>query len=214
LIKKIPYKYFLTVALAAGLLNRASAQETDSLVRPAPVDSVVRTADPLEVNKRQIDSVLLKHSPRKAAFRSAVLPGWGQIYNKKYWKLPIVYGALGVSAGVFIYNVKNYRELRFAYKAKVLAAGPTFDSTMYNQLQSKFIRFPAEDLRYYRDEFRRNIDYSVLAFILLWGLNVVDATVDAHLKTFDVSPELGLRFKPGYSEMAGTNGISIILAFK
>jgi hypothetical protein len=54
----------------------------------------------------------------------------------------------------------------------------------------------------------------VLVFVLFWGLNVVDAAVDAHLKTFDVSPDLGLRFKAGYSDLARTNGFSIVLTFK
>ena len=69
-------------------------------------------------------------------------------------------------------------------------------------------------LRSYRDEFRRNIDYSILAIILLWGLNVVHATVDAHLKAFDVNPDLSLQFKLGPSHMAGTTGVSLVLAFK
>ena len=69
-------------------------------------------------------------------------------------------------------------------------------------------------LRSYRDEFRRNIDYSALVFILMWGLNVVDATVDAHLKPFDVSKDLTLKFKIGPSQMARTTGLSLVLAFK
>jgi hypothetical protein len=69
-------------------------------------------------------------------------------------------------------------------------------------------------LRYNRDEFRRNVDYSIVAFVILWGLNVVDASVDAHLKTFDVSPDLSLRVVPGYSTMAGTNGVSLVLSLK
>ena len=69
-------------------------------------------------------------------------------------------------------------------------------------------------LRSYRDDFRRNIDYSALFFLALWGLNVVDATVDAHLKPFDVSPDLSLRFKIGPSDMARTTGVSLVLAFK
>jgi hypothetical protein len=69
-------------------------------------------------------------------------------------------------------------------------------------------------LRTYRDEFRRNVDYSALFFIVLWGLNVVDAAVDAHLRTFDVTPDLGFKFKFGHSEMAGTTGLSLVLAFK
>jgi hypothetical protein len=213
LIKSFTHRLLLCCFFAAASLL-APAQGPDTLARTVPLESAVRTADTAIANRKAVDSVLAVHSPRKAAFRSAVLPGWGQIYNKKYWKLPIVYGALGVSAGVFVFNLKNYRELRQAYKARVLAAGRPPDSTLYFQIDPKFRRFAAEDLRYYRDEFRRNIDYSVLAFMLLWGLQVVDATVDAHLKTFDVSPDLGLRFRAGYSEMAGTNGVSIILAFK
>jgi hypothetical protein len=68
-----------------------------------------------------------------------------------------------------------------------------------------------ESLRFQRNLFRRDIDYSALVFILLWGLNVVDASVDAHLKSFDVGPDLSLQLKPGYSEMARTNGISLVL---
>ncbi|MEY5033886.1 MAG: hypothetical protein RL447_264, partial [Bacteroidota bacterium] len=68
-----------------------------------------------------------------------------------------------------------------------------------------------ESLRYYRDQFRRDIDYSVLFFLILWGLNVVDATVDAHLKSFDVGPDLSLQLKPGRSQLAGTSGLSVVL---
>lgn len=184
--------------------------------RLVPVDSLPKIADTLQ-NGKKVDSVLKVHSPRKATIRSAILPGWGQAYNKRYWKIPIVYTALGVTGYIFTYNLKTYRDLRFAYRAKYLASlppGQGRDTTLLSQIKTKFRAYPAEDLRYYRDEFRRNIDYSALFFILFWGLNIVDATVDAHLRSFDVSPDLSLRFKAGYSEMAQTNGISLVLAFK
>lgn len=152
-----------------------------------------------------------EYKPGKAALRSAILPGWGQIYNKKYWKLPIVYGALGTSAGVFFYNLKNYRDTRFAYQAKYKAALPVPDSTDYFKIKPKLKPLSPESLRFYRDEFRRDIDYSVIFFVALWGLNVVDAAVDAHLKAFDVSPDLSFQVKPGHSQMAGTNGLSLVL---
>ena len=66
-------------------------------------------------------------------------------------------------------------------------------------------------IKTFRNQVRQNVDYTVLFFILFWGLNVVDATVDAHLKTFDVSDDLSLQIKPGYSQLANTNGISIVL---
>jgi hypothetical protein len=160
------------------------------------------------------DSLKQIHSPRKAALRSAILPGLGQIYNKKYWKLPIIYGALGVSGGVFFYNLKNYRDTRFAYKVKYNMRVNHTDSALAASIKPNLRPLSEESLRFYRNQFRRDIDYSALFFVLLWGLNVVDATVDAHLKTFDVSPDLSMRIKPGHSELAGTNGLSLVFATK
>jgi hypothetical protein len=153
------------------------------------------------------------YSPKVAATRSAILPGLGQIYNRKYWKLPIVYGALGITGGVFFYNIKNYKDLKFAYAAKYKASlqPPLRDSTDYFKIPPELLPLSLESLRFNRDQFRRNVDYSVLVFLILWGLNVVDAAVDAHLKAFDVSPDLSLYIKPGHSKMAGTNGMSLVL---
>ena len=169
------------------------------------------TPDPKNTKK---DSVAVNvHSPRKASIRSAILPGLGQAYNKSYWKIPIVYGALGATAAVFAYNLNNYKDTRFAYQAKYKASLPIpqRDSTDYFKIRSDLTPLSQETLRFYRDQFRRDIDYSVLFFLIAWGLNVVDATVDGHLKSFDVSPDLSLKIKPGHSEMAGTNGLSLVL---
>ena len=182
------------------------AQEKDSLaVKDSPGPSAKIQTD------TKTDSLIKKHSPKKAAIYSAILPGLGQIYNKKYWKLPIVYAIMGTSAGIFIYNYNNYKDTRFAYRVKYNMRFNHTDSALFVQIKDNLKPLSEESLRFYRNQFRRDIDYSVLVFILLWGLNVVDATVDAHLKTFDVSPDLSLRLKPGYSEMAGTNGISLVL---
>ncbi len=157
------------------------------------------------------DSAFRAHSPKKAALRSAILPGWGQIYNKKYWKLPIVYGILGTSGGIFLFNLKQYKDTRFAYRVKYNMRVNGTDSALYSQIKSNLKPLGEESLRFYRNQYRRDIDYSVLFFILLWGLNVVDAAVDAHLKSFDVTPDLSLRIQPGHSELANTNGLSLVL---
>lgn len=172
-----------------------------------PKDSTpVITAKIVSVKK---DS-LKKHSPRVAAIRSAILPGLGQIYNKKYWKLPIVYGALGACAGIFTYNLQWYQRTRYAYK--VLATNDVSNfPNVHPKLQFLIARNDLNSLQFLRKQYRRDIDYSALVFIILWGLNVMDATVDAHLKSFDVSPELSLQIKPGHSQMAGTNGVSLVL---
>jgi hypothetical protein len=173
----------------------------------------LRVPEDVKIKQVNKDSLNNLHSPRKAAIRSAIIPGWGQIYNKKYWKLPIVYGALGTTAGVFIFNLKTYKDLRFAYAAQYKASLPASqgrDSTDYFKIKSEYLPISQESLRFNRDQFRRNIDYTVLVFVALWGLNVMDATVDAHLKSFNVSPDLSLKIKPGHSEMANTNGLSFV----
>lgn len=181
----------------------------------AQVPSTLIKEDSVAVVKVKKDSaVIKKHSPRTAAIRSAILPGLGQIYNKKYWKLPIVYGALGISGGVFFFNLKNYNDTRFAYRVKYNMRANRTDSALFSKIKPALQPLSEESLRFYRDQYRRDIDYSVLFFLLLWGLNVVDATVDGHLKSFDVSPDLSMRIKPGYSELARTNGVSVVLNFK
>lgn len=187
------------------------SQEKEELIK---VDSTTTTTIETDSSDNKVKKKVRVYNPGKAALRSAILPGLGQIYNKKYWKLPIVYGALGISAGVFVYNYTNYKDTRFAYKAKYNAAQPgatAADSAELLKIKPELRRYSTETLRYYRDQFRRDIDKSVLFFVIMWGLNVVDAAVDAHLKAFDVSPDLSLQFKPGRSRMAGTNGLSLVL---
>lgn len=193
----------LLVTLLAAV--NCFAQEPDT-TRPKEPVPVIKNKP---VNK--YDSATLAHSPRKAAIRSAILPGWGQIYNKKYWKLPIVYGALGICTGIFIYNLNNYNDFRFAYRVKYNMRVNFTDSALYPKIKRNLLPLSEESLRFQRNLFRRDIDYSALVFILLWGLNIVDASVDAHLKSFDVSPDLSFRLKAGYSEIAKTNGISLVL---
>ena len=130
--------------------------------------------------------------------------------------MPIIYAALGTTAYVFLFNMRTYKDMKFAYSARYKAELPIPDSTDYFKLKPIYQNpnVSSNSIKYNRDEFRRYVDYSVLVFVALWGLNVVDASVDAHLKSFDVSPDLGLHFKAGYSDLARTNGFSIILAIK
>lgn len=105
----------------------------------------------------------------------------------------------------------NYKDTKFAYRVKYNMRVFGTDSASFASIKDNLKPLSEESLKFYRNQFRRDIDYSALVFILLWGLNVVDATVDAHLKSFDVSPDLSLRIKPGYSDLARTNGLSLIL---
>jgi hypothetical protein len=204
--------FFLSTFLLGSLILTAQEVRTinrnDSLVVTQPTDSVP-AASPKLISR--YDSLTQKHNPKKAAIRSAILPGWGQVYNKKYWKVPIVYGALGTCGIIFAYNMRNYNETRFAYRVKYNMRVNGTDSNLYASIRNHLKPLQEDALRNYRNQFRKDIDYSVLVFILLWGLNVVDAAVDAHLKAFDVSPDLSFHFKPGYSGLAGTHGISLVV---
>jgi len=180
-----------------------------------PAENPAAIKDSSAIKKSKVDTTKKKiYDPKVAARRSAIIPGWGQIYNKKYWKLPLVYGGLGVTGYIFVNNIKIYKEYKFAYSARIKAQPPTLDSTDYNELDNIYKVLSPNSIRSARDEFRRYVDYSALIFILLWGLNVVDAAVDAHLKNFDISPDLSLQLRPGYSDMARTNGVSLVLTFK
>lgn len=148
------------------------------------------------------------YRPRKAIVRSAIIPGWGQVTNKKIWKVPVVYAALGVTTYLFFRNLKQYRDSRDAY---ILAtdSDPNNDYLIKEPYFS--VRNQPDRIRSFRNEVRQNVDYSALFFLVFWGLNVVDAAVDAHLKTFDVSDNLSLQLKPGFSPLANTNGISLLV---
>lgn len=149
-----------------------------------------------------------KYNPNVAIRRSLILPGWGQATNKKYWKIPLVYGALVTTTVVFFKNIRQYKDARNAY---ILATDTVKANDIFIKQPYFSVKDQPERIRVFRNEVRQNIDYSVLFFIAFWGLNVADAAVDAHLKTFDVSDDLSLRIKAGYSPMANTNGMSLVL---
>ena len=203
MLKKILFPFFLFFSSHLVCLYSHGQQKNDTAVISTPRDT-----DTTGKNILAADTFLLKkHNPKIATFRSAVLPGWGQAYNRKYWKIPIIYGALGTTAAVFVFNLKTYKALRQAY-IYLSDTIPSNDAL----IDPDFVRLSPESIRSYRGSFRQNVDYSVLFFILFWGLNVVDATVDAHLKSFDVSNDITLKVKPFLN--LGATGISLVFSFK
>jgi hypothetical protein len=165
------------------------------------------TITPNNFNKYLDSAALKKYKPSIAIKRSAMLPGWGQYTNKKYWKIPLVYAGVGIPTYLFFRNLKQYREAKEAYSLAT-DTDPTNDILIKEPYYS--VRTQPDRIRVFRNEVRQNVDYSVLFFIIFWGLNVADAAVDANLKTFDVSDDISVRMKGGYSEMARTNGVSVV----
>ena len=121
-------------------------------------------------------------TPAKAAFYSAILPGLGQAYNKKYWKIPLVYGAIGTSLYFYIDNNKKYHDYRNAYKRRLEG----FNDDNYQFLDDS--RLIAGQKFY-----QRNRDLSSLFVLAFYALNIVDANVDAALIQFNVNERLSLR---------------------
>ncbi|MBF2708299.1 DUF5683 domain-containing protein [Flavobacterium soyangense] len=121
-------------------------------------------------------------TPAKAAFYSAILPGLGQAYNKKYWKIPLVYGAIGVSLYYYIDSNKSYHQYRDAYKRRL--EGYTDDKFSYLD-QSRLITA--------QKFYQRNRDLSALFVVGFYVLNIIDANVDAALIQFNVNENLSVR---------------------
>jgi hypothetical protein len=130
------------------------------------------------------------HSPNKAAIYSAVLPGLGQAYNKKYWKIPVVYAGFGTMAYFINSNAIEYNKFRNAYDYKT-STNP--DPSKYNEYVNKY---PEASLLQGRDYYRRNRDLSYILTGVWYLLNVVDAAVDAYLFDYDVSEDLTLHIRP------------------
>ena len=122
---------------------------------------------------------------KRTTWHSAVLPGWGQVNNGKWWKVPLVYGALGASGYYIQTEGATYKEYRDGY----VALTDDDPETVYVTSLS------TSDVLAARDFHRTNLEQSVLTFVLIWGAQVVDAHVDAHLLGFDVSEDLG--WQPG-----------------
>ena len=191
-------QFFLLLFISIAAFTGLQGQDRIAAVKPASADTAI--------GKKNAVKPKPEHSPRKATIRSAILPGWGQAYNKKYWKVPFVYGALGTAAGFFIYNRKEYVDARDAYRNKMDG-----DPTNNGLIKPKFQPIDPESVRQYRIAVRQYVDYSVLAFVILWGLNVVDATVDGHLKAFEVTDNLSLQINPSYSPQTRQANLGLVL---
>lgn len=157
------------------------------------------------IEKKEIDPL----RPSKAAFYSAILPGAGQFYNKKYWKIPIVWGAIGTGVYFYIRNDKQFDRYRDAYKRRL--AGFTddeFSDANGNPLISN------DGLIRAQQQFRRNKEVSLLVTIGLYALNIIDANVDAHLLQFNVDENLSLSPHYQYNQMENSGDLGLTLNFK
>ncbi|NQU80657.1 MAG: hypothetical protein HQ543_03975 [Bacteroidetes bacterium] len=180
-----------------------------------------------------VDSSLLEsHSPAKASLYSAIFPGLGQIYNRKYWKLPLVYAGFGALGYSVTFNMTNYSKYKSAYidftdelpetQSYLDVIGGSlnpadFDPVLYpDTYDSKQETWFKEQLQHNMDYYRRNRDLSYIGLVGLYLLNIVDATVDAHLFDYDISNDLSMKIEPRLmytGRNMNTLGLQISIAF-
>jgi hypothetical protein len=185
-------------------------------------------------NSLPVDSLLLqRHSPKKATYYSMVVPGLGQFYNKKYWKIPIIYAGFATLAYLVKFNGSRYTKyinaygdlidddtLTTRYRIVINEAGldeeiivkelypETYDPSQYEWFVSS--------LELNKDYYKRNRDLSYIGLGIWYILNIVDAAVDAHLFNYDISDDLSLRIEPKLipvSMYANTIGIKLSFRF-
>lgn len=173
-------KYFVFIACFL-YLQTTSAQEK-------------KQADSLQVGnigvqKQKVTWNTDPLSPARAAFYSAIIPGLGQIYNKSYWKVPLVYGALGTTVYFYVRNSQEFDRYQSAYKRR--AAGFT-DDEFYGNRSDGRPRLSTDGLRRAQQFYRRNKELSLLFLVGFYALNIVEANVDAHLKQFNVDENITL----------------------
>ncbi|MFN4146425.1 MAG: DUF5683 domain-containing protein [Runella sp.] len=231
-MKKI---FGLIVLLGWGIVEKVKAQKpsTDSLQKGSAnlrilADSLrkdtlrLASAQTLDSLSKKATLILNppKHNPKKAVIYSALLPGLGQAYNKQYWKIPLVYGGLGTV--VFFFRFYNVR-----YQDFVKPYVESYDPNTGRQLRSEapvFLRgqnrtttLSIDQITKGKDFYRRYRDLNIILIAAVWALNVVEANVSAHLKTFDVSEDISLRWQPDIQNhhfTGNTIGAKITLALK
>ncbi len=213
-------KYFLKMNLyrvlfcLAGILlmsiGVSEAQVQDSVPQtkpPATVKPTLTVKDTVVIKKGgQLSSKKRKrrsNSPRKALLYSAAFPGFGQIYNRKPWKLIIIYGG-GALLGLEI-NRQHQRFLQFRNEYVKKSQDPNYEASF---------NLTAENLKTIQDQAKRDRDFMIILSVLVYGLQMVDANVDAHLMDFDLDENLSFRLQPSMESTPFSNFAALSLTLK
>lgn len=176
-----------------------SLKEIISIEKDKDLESVILTED--ESNKKAkiklVEGKRFIPNPTKATWLAVAFPGGGQIYNRKYWKLPLLYGGFAGCAYAFAWNSKTYKDYSQAF-IDITDNNP--DTKSYEDLLPRNANYSIEQLRETiksrKDLFRKYRDLSILAFIGVYIISIIDAYVDAELSNFDISQDLSMRIEP------------------
>ena len=184
--------YFLVITFGLAQEAENTTQASDSITTTLKKEGIT-VVDTLKVKRKTINPL----APSKAAFYSAVFPGLGQIYNRRYWKAPIVYAIIGGGVYGYIYNDDLYDRFRTAFKRR--QAGFT-DDEFYDlgtpNAPGADPDFSQAALESAQERYQEDRDLWLLVTIAMYALNIVDANVDAHLRQFNVDDDLSMDIKP------------------
>jgi hypothetical protein len=182
--------------LLSGSLHPLRAQQADTT-------GVLPDTTPAVPSDTARTSLLARpHRPRTALVRAAMVPGWGQYYNRQYRKMPVIYAGLGALGYLVVRLNRDYRfyDRAFLYQAfeERDPANNPYEAFKpdYDRIVAEFGNVSSSPLRQQRDNFRRNRDLSVLGIGLVYGLSILDAYVNAHLFDFDVGEDLTAQVEP------------------
>ena len=189
-------KRFVTFSLILVFaITTVFAQKADSI--PLKADTTKSGLKSSKVEKKVFkDSarLALEKMPRRAAIRSATLPGLGQITNGRWWKVPLVYGGFVGVGLVYEFNQRNYKI--FLKEAQIREFNNTVPDSLKKQGNPFYAVYSSTGIISIKDAYRRNRDLSILGGIAFYALNIIDAYIDAKFFRFDVSDDLSIRAKP------------------
>lgn len=186
-------------ALAKATTDSIANENKKKMLELTASPDIKQEKDPTDSLSRELKRKQWVPNPTKATWLALVIPGGGQIYNRKYWKLPIVYGGFAGCAYALTWNGKMYKDYQAAYVDAVnekwasssitdLLPPGYIDRVSHSQI--------TETLRKRKDTYRRWRDLSIFAFIGVYLISVVDAYVDAELSNFDIGPDLSMKVEP------------------
>ncbi len=180
-----------------GILILIAFQQTEAQnVVFDTVGNAILTADTVvkEAKTAKVVKAKRPHSPKKATIMSTCLPGLGQVYNGKWWKVPIVYAGLG-GLGYLVYN--NYSEYNAYLHAYEYKTGDLPEGVTLNEHEADLAnRYADSQLQTYKESYRRDFEFYTILTIAWYGLNIVDACVDGHLYNYDISDDLSFSIDP------------------
>lgn len=199
---------FINLVVLSGLIGNAQILRADT--NQIKNSELAKVLEPKDTTKAKYKII-----PRVATIRSAMVPGWGQIYNRQYWKVPLVAAAFGVNIYFIVDNNQKYVRFLSSYKtAYNLSSTATVPVVDFDGTTRELT---AAQLKKRVDVYRRYRDGSYLILLVVWAANIVDANVTAHLKTFDLTDDISLKVQPSLSSpnvMSPVFGAKLTLAFK